>query len=112
MCANQGTRRRYRPAHKIQLPKGRVIVADNSRLQKDLLDSIHSVVKTKNIMAGIGTLHVFEQIRYMESERSRGFEMTRISYAERKKEGVARLLKDKEMQRREGMIRDSPATTT
>ena len=96
-----------------QIPVGKhMLLEDRSQLKAGLLDSMHDTLKTRNLMAGIGTARVFEQIRYLESEKARGFEFTRISYEEQKKQGVEMLRKDLEWQRREGLIREQPATKT
>ena len=96
-----------------QLPFGKhMILEDRSRIKVEILDSLVNTVRLRNIMRGIGTVKVFEQLRYIESETARGFEITRISAEDRMKADVANLHKDLERQRREGLIRDSPATTT
>jgi hypothetical protein len=62
---------------------------------------------TKAGVAGIGSARMFERLRYLESERARGFEITRIPIEEQMKRGVEKLRQDIGWQRREGLIRDS-----
>jgi hypothetical protein len=96
-----------------QIPMGkRMIVEDRSGIKVEILKGLVETVKARNLMRGIGTPKVFEQIRYLESERSRGFEITRISAEDQMKADVTRLRKDLEWQKREGIIREQPATTT
>ena len=88
-------------------PDSSVVMEDRSRVQLRCLDSLVEVVKVLNQMAGIGSARMFERLRYLESERARGFEITRISFEEQLDAGVERLRSDIAMQRREGLIRDS-----
>jgi hypothetical protein len=91
----------------------RMITPDNSWLQVAVLKNLHLTLRTKNIMRGIGTVKVFEQLRYIESEKARGFLMTRsIGFEDQMKAGADKLEQDLEWQRREGLIRDNPTTTT
>jgi len=53
-----------------------------------------------------------EQLRFFESERARGFEITRISIEEQEEAGARRLQEDLSMQRREGYIREPSSSET
>jgi len=91
---------------------GSVVKEDRSRVQLHCLDSLVKVVKVLNQMAGIGTPRMFERLRYLESERARGFEITRIPIEDQMAAGVEALRKDLEAQKREGLIRDSPSASS
>jgi hypothetical protein len=93
-------------------PDGSVVKEDRSRVQLRCLDGLVEVVKVLNQMAGIGSARMFERLRYLESERARGFEITRISYHDQLQAKVKRVRNDLEWQKREGLIRDSPSTSS
>lgn len=97
-----------------ELPIGKHLIAeDRSFIKVQVLKVLLANLRVRNVMAGIGTVKVFEQLKFMRGERARGFEMTRtITYDEMKKAGVERIRKDPELQRRLGLIRDHPITTT
>jgi hypothetical protein len=88
-----------------------MILEDRSRIKVEILDSLVNTVRLRNIMRGIGTIKVFEQLRHIESEKARGFEITGISAEDQMKAGVEKLRKDLEWQKREGLIRDSASAS-
>jgi hypothetical protein len=88
----------------------KIVTPDNSWLQVAILKNLHATLRTKNLMRGIGTAKVFEQLRYLESERARGFEVTRISYHDQLQAKVKRVRGDLEWQRRQGLIREPTNT--
>ena len=92
-------------------PDGSVVKEDRSRVQLRCLDSLVEVVKVLNQMAGIGSARMFERLRYLESERARGFEITRIPFEEQMKRGVGKLLQDIGWQRHERLLRDSASAS-
>lgn len=85
-------------------PDGSVVMEDRSRVQLRCLDSLLEVVKVLNQMAGIGSASMFERLRYLESERARGFEITRIPFEDQMAAGVEEIRNSLEIQKREGLI--------
>lgn len=97
----------HRPPRELRGPKGAVIREDRSRVQIACLDSLLELGKTMNAMSGIGSPSMFERLRFLESEKARGFEIPRIPFEEQMRRGVEELRKNIGLQRREGLIRDS-----